>query len=122
MDGMTVFSFAITKGPKSVLKLCEHVGVNIEDIDCFTFHQANKLITDKIRKKLKLDEAKCPNSMNHFGNTSCATIPLTLVTQRNKELSEREMKHIGCAFGVGLSWGSVYFKTSHIVVSDLIEY
>lgn len=122
MDGLSVFSFAITKGPKSVMMLCDQFGIDMDGIDCFTFHQANKIITDKIRKKLKLGEEKCPNSMQFFGNTSCATIPLTLVTQRYAEMSSRKMRHIGCAFGVGLSWGSVFFETNHIVVPKLIEY
>lgn len=121
MDGMSVFSFAITKAPKSVKLLCEKYHINLDSIDCFTFHQANKLITDKIRKKLKIDESKCPNSMEFFGNTSCATIPLTLVTQRKQQLMSQKMNHIGCAFGVGLSWGSIYFKTKEIIVPDLIE-
>lgn len=121
MDGLSVFSFAITKAPKSVKMLCEHFGISLDSVDCFAFHQANRMITDKICKKLKLDESRCPNSMRYFGNTSCATIPLTLVTQRQKDLSTRKMKHIGCAFGVGLSWGSVYFETEHIVVPNLIE-
>jgi 3-oxoacyl-[acyl-carrier-protein] synthase-3 len=121
MDGLSVFSFAISKAPKSVKGLCARFAIDMESVDCFTFHQANKLITDKICKKLKLSESKCPNSMEHFGNTSCATIPLTLVTQRQNELNTFVMRHIGCAFGVGLSWGSVYFETDHIVVPDLIE-
>ncbi len=121
MDGMSVFSFAITKGPKSIKGLCEHCGINMEDVDCFVFHQANRLITDKIRKKLKLEEEKCPVSMDYFGNTSCATIPLTLVVRRQQELISGHLNTIGCAFGVGLSWGSVYFETDHIVVPDLIE-
>jgi 3-oxoacyl-[acyl-carrier-protein] synthase-3 len=121
MDGMSVFSFAITKGPKSIKGLCERFGIDIEDVDCFVFHQANKLITDKIRKKLKIEEEKCPVSMDYFGNTSCATIPLTLVVRRQKELTSGSLKTIGCAFGVGLSWGSVYFETDKIIVPDLIE-
>ena len=121
MDGMSVFSFAITKGPKSVKGLCEHFDINIDDIDCFVFHQANRLITEKIQKKLKLEKSKCPDSMDYFGNTSCATIPLTLVTRRRQELSGSKMRNIGCAFGVGLSWGSVYCETDHIVVPELIE-
>lgn len=121
MDGMSVFSFAITKGPKSVKGLCERYSINLEDVDCFVFHQANRLITDKIQKKLKIQEEKCPVSMDYFGNTSCATIPLTLVVRRQKELTMRHLNIIGCAFGVGLSWGSVYFETEDIVVPDLIE-
>lgn len=121
MDGMSVFSFAISKGPKSVKMLCEHFDINIDAVDCFTFHQANKMITEKICKKLKLDKSKCPNSMEYFGNTSCATIPLTLVTQRQNEMKRDKVHHIGCAFGVGLSWGSIYFETDNIIVPDLIE-
>lgn len=121
MDGLSVFSFAITKAPKSIKMLCDYFDLNISDIDCFTFHQANKMITDKICKKLNLDKAKCPNSMMYFGNTSCATIPLTLVTERRDEMSSSKMKHIACAFGVGLSWGSIYFETENIVVPKLIE-
>lgn len=121
MDGMSVFSFAITKGPKSINGLCERFGIDIDSVDCFVFHQANKLITEKIRKKLKLEEEKCPVSMDYFGNTSCATIPLTLVVRRQKELMGGALSVIGCAFGVGLSWGSVYFETDRIIVPDLIE-
>ena len=95
--------------------------IYLNSVDCYVFHQANKLITEKIRKKLKLDEAKCPNSMDYFGNTSCATIPLTLVVKRQKELQKSRMTTIGCAFGVGLSWGAIYFETDHIIVPDLIE-
>lgn len=121
MDGMSVFSFAITKGPKSIKGLCEHFVIDIEEVDCFVLHQANKLITDKICKKLKIEEDKCPVSMDYFGNTSCATIPLTLVVRRQKELTSGHLNIIGCAFGVGLSWGSVYFETDNIIVPDLIE-
>lgn len=121
MDGMSVFSFAITKGPKSVKGLCEHFGIDMASVDCFVFHQANKLITGMIRKKLKLDPEKCPDCMDYFGNTSCATIPMTLVTKRQTELTTGKMRIIACAFGVGLSWGSVFFETDSIVVPDLIE-
>lgn len=121
MDGMSVFSFAITKGPKSIKGLCERFNINLDEVDCVALHQANKMICEKIRKKLKIEEDKCPVSMDYFGNTSCATIPLTLVTRRQLELKTRQMKTIGCAFGVGLSWGSVYFETDRITVPDLLE-
>lgn len=121
MDGMSVFSFAITKGPKSIKGLCEHFGIDIDSVDSFVLHQANKLITDKIRKKLKVEDEKCPISMDYFGNTSCATIPLTMVVRKQKELTTSHQRNIGCAFGVGLSWGSVFFETDKIVVPNLIE-
>lgn len=121
LDGMDVFSFGITKAPKSVKQLCEHFNINKESVDIFSFHQANKLMNEMIRKKLKIEENKVPYCMDDFGNTSCASIPLVLVSRERKKLQNKHLKHIACGFGVGLSWGSVYFETNNIVVPELIE-
>ena len=122
LDGMNVFSFGISRGPQSVNKLLEYFGIDKDSIDYFTFHQANLYLNEKIRKKLKLESEKVPNSLKNFGNTSSATIPLTLVTELRENLKSKKLNHIGCAFGVGLSWGSVYFSTDHIVCPVMIEY
>lgn len=121
LDGMSVFSFGISKAPISVNDLLEHYSLDKEEIDYYTFHQANLFMNEKIRKKLKLVSEKVPYCLKDFGNTSCASIPLTLVTQLNSELQSRLLKHVVCGFGVGLSWGSVYFETDNIVCPELIE-
>ena len=121
MDGMSVFTFGISKAPKIVNSLLDYTGEDRDSIDCFTFHQANLFMNEKIRKKLKLSPQQVPYSLNEFGNTSCASIPLTLVTRRAEELRHGKMKHIGCGFGVGLSWGAVRFDTDKIVVPEIIE-
>lgn len=121
LDGMDVFSFGITKAPKSVKQLCEHFGIDKENVDLFTFHQANLMMNEMIRKKLKLPEDKVPYCMDEFGNTSCASIPLALVTRESEKLQTQHLRHIACGFGVGLSWGSAYFETDRIVVPELIE-
>lgn len=121
MDGMSVFSFAISKAPKSVNTLLEKVGVSREDIDYYFFHQANLFMNEKIRKKLKLTPEQVPYSIADFGNTSSASIPLTMVTQSRSTLQNGKVTNIGCGFGIGLSWGSVYFETDKIIVPPLIE-
>lgn len=121
LDGMDVFSFGITKAPKSVKQLCEHFDIDKDSVDIFTFHQANLMMNEMIRKKLKLPEDKVPYCMDEFGNTSCASIPLALVTRERNRLQNESLKQIACGFGVGLSWGSVYFETDKIVVPQLIE-
>ena len=121
LDGMDVFSFGITKAPKSVKQLCEHFGIDNQQVDLFTFHQANKMMNEMIRKKLKLPANKVPYCMDDFGNTSCASIPLALVSRERNRLEEEKLSHIACGFGVGLSWGSVYFESDHITVPELIE-
>lgn len=121
LDGMDVFSFGITKAPKSVKLLCEHFSIDKDKVDLFTFHQANLMMNEMIRKKLKLPSQKVPYCMDDFGNTSCASIPLALVSREREKLINGDLKHIACGFGVGLSWGSVYFETDKITVPELVE-
>ncbi len=121
MDGESVFVFGISKAPKSIKALTEHYGIDMNSIDLFTFHQANLFMNEKIRKKLKLEEEKVPYSLHDYGNTSSASIPLTLVSQRRRKLQTEHVKHLACGFGVGLSWGVVNFETDNIVVPEIIE-
>lgn len=121
MDGMSVFSFAISKVSKSIKCLTEKIGINLESVNNVLLHQANLFMNEKIRKKLKLTPEQVPYSLKDFGNTSCASIPLTIVTQCKERYESERLTNIGCGFGIGLSWGSVYFGTDHIVVPDLIE-
>ena len=120
MKGMDVFSFGITTAPKSIKKLAEHYGFDYLDYDYFVFHQANMKMNNQIVKKLKLAEEKVPTCMYEFGNTSSASIPLTIVSQLKDKLA-KPTKFICCGFGVGLSWGTVAFETKDIVVSDIVD-
>ncbi len=121
MKGMDVFSFGITTAPKSVKKLAEHFGFNYLDADYFIFHQANMKMNNQIVKKLKLDPQKVPSCMYKFGNTSSASIPLTIVTQLKDKFETVPTKFLCCGFGVGLSWGTIAFTAENMHVSDLIE-
>ena len=122
MNGMDVFSFALSVAPKSLLALMDKFGLRDSDIDTYLFHQANMYLNEKIRRKLKLDPIKVPYSLKDFGNTGPATIPLTLITQCRDKYIASKQKSLACAFGVGLAWASMYFETDHIVCPDLILY
>jgi 3-oxoacyl-[acyl-carrier-protein] synthase-3 len=122
MNGMDVFAFGISKAPESVRKLCSNFNLELNLIDYFTFHQANLFMNEKIRKKLKLPEDKVLYSLKDYGNTSSASIPLTIVSQLKNEIKTNKLKHLACGFGVGLSWGSVYFETKNIVCPEIIEF
>ncbi len=121
LDGMDVFSFGITKVPETINKTIKHFSLDTKKIDYFVFHQANKFLNEKIRKKLQLPQEKVPYSLKDFGNTSSATIPLTMVTAMKNQLFHEKLQLMACGFGVGLSWGTVAFETENIVVSELIE-
>jgi 3-oxoacyl-[acyl-carrier-protein] synthase III len=122
LDGMDVFSFGISKAPQSINELINRFEIDKETIDLFFFHQANLMMNERIRKKLHLAESKVPYSLKNFGNTSSASIPLTMVTESAGALRNGRQHIAGCGFGVGLSWGSFECVTTDLVIPDLIYY
>ena len=121
MDGMSVFSFGISTPPKSIKQLCEHYGISLDSVDKLVLHQANKFMVQKIAKKLKVELDRVPFSLRDYGNTTSASIPLTIVSQCAQEYATRPLKTLACGFGTGLSWASVYFETSGIVCPEVVE-
>lgn len=120
MKGIDVFGFGITAAPRSIKRLIERFNLDINSFDYFIFHQANLMMNEKIRKKLKLPSEKVPYSMPDFGNTSSASIPLTIVSQLRGKIENRPVKFMCCGFGVGLSWATVAFSTKDLVIPELI--
>lgn len=121
LDGMNVFGFSIMEPPRSVCALCDHFDIQLSDIDYLLLHQANKYMDDKIGKKLKVSPDKIPFSLMEYGNTSSASIPMTIVTGIGKGIEQQRVSAILCGFGSGLSWGSAYLRLDHIVCPELIE-
>jgi 3-oxoacyl-[acyl-carrier-protein] synthase-3 len=121
LDGMDVFSFGISQAPKTIKELFAFATISNEEVDFAVFHQANLMMNEMIRKKLKLEKEKVPYSLEKFGNTSSASIPITMVTQLKSQLENNKTRLLLCGFGVGLSWGTCYLETEKLKVLDLIE-
>jgi 3-hydroxy-3-methylglutaryl CoA synthase len=115
-----IFAFGISQPPRSIKALCTNVGLDIGTIDYLLLHQANLFLNAKVAKKVGVPEEKCPHNIENYGNTSSGTIPLLMATTLRDEVANRPLKMIGCAFGVGLSWGSVLFETQQPLVSELV--
>ena len=121
MDGMNVFSFSVKEPPRSILRLCEHFELSLENIDYLLLHQANKYMDDKIANKLKVPQEKVPYSIMQYGNTSSASIPMTVVVGVGQSIENQKADCIMCGFGSGLSWGSAFVTLDHIVCPELVE-
>jgi 3-oxoacyl-[acyl-carrier-protein] synthase-3 len=78
-------------------------------------------MTDFFVKKLKVDSSKVPYCIDRFGNTSSASVPLTIVSELQDKLSD-ETNVVMCGFGAGLSWGTALVPFKNCRVSNLIEY
>lgn len=117
INGMDVFSFAITKPPLSVKKMLEDQGLDKDkDIDFFLIHQANKLIVDRLVKKLKLPVEKVPYNLQEYGNLGGASIPMLMVSEIAEELKTKPLTLVCSSFGLGLTWGTMVIKTKQVSV------
>ncbi len=121
MDGLEVFNFGMREEPKDIKGLLAEAGKTIEDIDAIVFHQANRFMTDFFANRLKIIKDKVLYSIEKFGNTSSASIPLT-ITVAMPSLKHRRGSIILSGFGAGLSWGSVLLNMEKTKISDIIEY
>lgn len=120
MKGLDVFNFGLKEVVPNLKNLFSHFNVDANDVDFYIFHQANLLLNEAIRRKLKIEADKVPYSLQEYGNTSSATIPLTIVSQLQKEISTKDLTLAMSGFGVGLSWGSSIIQFSNVVCPKLI--
>ena len=75
-DGQTVFKFAVRKTEEISRRILERNGLKPDDLDLFVSHQPNRRIIESAGEKLGLDPAKVIINIDHYGNTTAATIPL----------------------------------------------
>ena len=106
-DGMTVFTYGIVNGKKSILAVMEQEGWEEADVELFALHQSNQMIIKNIRMGMKAEPEKFPTNMKDFGNTGCASIPLLLCDMYGSNSISQPSKAILCAFGVGLTCASL---------------
>lgn len=110
MEGKEVFRFATKVIPENLEKLLDKYKMNIEEIDYFVFHQANKRIIDFVQKKYKLPEEKIYTNLEKYGNTSSASIPLVLDDMNEQNMLKEGDKIFLAGFGGGLAWASTIIK------------
>ena len=121
MDGMDVFNFAISKVPKSIKLLLKETEKTINDVDYLVFHQANRFMMDFFVKKLKISPDRVPYCISKYGNTSSASVPLTVSSELSGQLDGSHTV-VMSAFGAGLSWGAAIMQMRDCKVSPVIEY
>ena len=79
---MDVFNFGMREEPKDIKHLLSLAEQTMDKEDILIFHQANRFI-DFFTKRLKFSIDKTPYSLDRFGKTSSASIPLTIVSEMN---------------------------------------
>jgi 3-oxoacyl-[acyl-carrier-protein] synthase-3 len=121
LDGPSVLSFSTQRVPPAVLRAIEYAGIQKDEIDYFVFHQANRMINETIRKKLGLPPEKVPSTLHDFGNTSGASVPLTMTVGLGDVLAQGTHKVLLSGFGIGLSWGTCIINIDDAKFPALLE-
>ncbi len=122
LDGIEVFNFSLREVVPNLKALLKFAGTELSQYDYVVFHQANRLINETLRKMLKLEPEKVPYSIQKYGNTSSASVPLTMISELGEKLRIGKVKLALAAFGIGLSWGSVLMETDRIICPDVLDY
>ncbi|GAA6827022.1 ketoacyl-ACP synthase III [Staphylococcus sp. 18_1_E_LY] len=110
MNGREVFKFAVRIMGEASNKAVAKAGLQPEDVDMFVPHQANIRIMESARERLGLDKSKMSVSVNKYGNTSAASIPLSVAQEleNNKIKDDDVLVFVG--FGGGLTWGAITLR------------
>ncbi|WP_297959434.1 beta-ketoacyl-ACP synthase III [uncultured Ruminococcus sp.] len=109
-NGKEVYKFAVQALPRSFELAAEKINITKDDIDWFVPHQANIRIIETAAKKLGAPMEKFIVTLDHYGNTSSASIPLALCEAIEKGMIKRGQKLALIGFGAGLTYGGIILE------------
>lgn len=110
MKGQDVFKFAVSKVCESVNETLAETGEDAQNVDYYVLHQANSRILDYVAKKLQIPSEKFYSNIENMGNTSAASIPITLDVMNLGGKLKKGMKIMLAGFGAGLSYGTLLIE------------
>ena len=110
MDGRAVFKWAVRLIPWLTQEMMTAAHLNLDDIDLFIFHQANRRILDSAVKDLNIPTEKVFVNLDEYGNTSAASIPISLDECLRAGRIQPGNRVFLCGYGAGLTWGACIFQ------------
>jgi 3-oxoacyl-[acyl-carrier-protein] synthase III len=109
MDGKRVFLNAVRGMVMSTQAALANTGLTWDDIQWFVPHQANLRINEKVVEVANIPRDKVLNSIEVYGNTTAATVPLTIDHWRQDGRVKRGDRILSAVFGSGFTWGAAIF-------------
>ncbi|MDQ0255417.1 3-oxoacyl-[acyl-carrier-protein] synthase-3 [Evansella vedderi] len=110
MNGREVFKFAVRQMGESSMHVVEKAGLTKEDVDFLIPHQANIRIMESARQRLDLPVERMSRTVDYYGNTSSASIPLSLMHEvESGKIKDGDLLVL-VGFGAGLVWGAVALR------------
>jgi 3-oxoacyl-[acyl-carrier-protein] synthase III len=110
MNGKKVFLNAVRAMNLATREAMETTGLSWADVDWFVPHQANLRINEAVVQYAEIPPDKVLNSIQHYGNTTAATVPLTIDHHRKKGTVKKGDLIVSTVFGAGFTWGAAVFR------------
>ncbi|MCB9027339.1 MAG: ketoacyl-ACP synthase III [Bdellovibrionaceae bacterium] len=110
MEGRLVFKNAVTRMSEAILEVCSNTNTSPDDIDFVIAHQANLRINQMVLDNLKIPHSKTHNTLQKYGNTTMATIPITFDEAVLEGKIQRGDLVALVAFGAGFTWGATLLR------------
>ncbi|MBM7653698.1 beta-ketoacyl-ACP synthase III [Neobacillus cucumis] len=110
MNGREVFKFAVRQMGESCINVLEKAGLTKEDVDFLIPHQANIRIMEASRQRLELPVEKMSKTVNKYGNTSAASIPISMIEDVEAGRIKDDDIVVMVGFGGGLTWGAIAMR------------
>ncbi len=107
-EGQPVFKWAVSKMADVAIEVMQKNNLTSETLQWLVPHQANMRIIEATAQRMKLPKEKVMINIEHFGNTTSATLPLCLWEWEDKLRKGDNI--ILATFGAGFTWGAVYLK------------
>lgn len=105
-EGRSVYKNAVSDMLNSSVNVMQRNNITVDEIDWFVPHQANLRIIEAVGGRIRIPDEKVLVNIQHYGNTSAASIPLCLDEYKNK--LKKGDKIVMTAFGAGFTWGAMY--------------
>lgn len=106
VEGHETFQTAVRRLSEVTLEALERAELTLDDIDLFVYHQANARILRAVGERLDLAPEKVADYIAEVGNTSAASIPLTLALLRDDGRLHAGQRVLVSAIGAGFTWGA----------------
>ena len=121
MDGAEVFKFTLDRVPGLMQELLSASGWSLDSIDAFVPHQANLFMLRTLSELIKIAPEKLIISLDEYGNTSSASIPLALSHRLAERLRDNPTRCVLSGFGVGLSWAAAAVTCGPMVMPSIVS-
>ena len=104
MDGPDLIFFTLEMVPALMTDVLRRTGTAADEIDIYLMHQPTRMLLERLRETVHIDESKMPMVLEGCGNTVSSTIPIVIQELRGQDRLKPGTRTMMVGFGVGLSW------------------